>query len=108
MGEGALVLECVGEGAVEGCGEGVGVAGLLVEEEDAGGFGFVGRVRMGDLGCEPRCCEFDAFERVPAVDVPCYVLLAAGFAPAGPAHLFQAADEFSGEFVVRAAGLVVA
>ena len=41
-----------------------------------------------------------------AVYIPCNILLAAGLAAAGPAHLFQAADEFGGELVVGFVGLV--
>ncbi len=96
MGEGPRVLEGGGEGAVEGSGEGGGVARLLVEEEDAGGCCGVGGCG-GDLGGEPGGGELDALERVAAVDVPGYVFLAAGFAAAGPVDLFETADEFGGE-----------
>ena len=41
-----------------------------------------------------------------AVYIPCNILLAAGLAAAGPAHLFQAADELGGELVVGFVGLV--
>ena len=50
-----------------------------------------------DEGGEPRGRELDALERVSAVDMPCQVLLAADFTAAGPAHLFEPADEFGGE-----------
>ena len=130
VGEGFFVPEGRGEGAVEGLGEGVGVAGLLVEEEDAGsrvaggGRGEGGRRRRRgrkrrwrrrrrrrrrgvDLGREPGACELDAFERVAAVNVPGDVVLAAGFAAAGPAYLFEAADE-CGREVGLALGIFVA
>lgn len=106
--EGPLVAEGGRQRGVEGDGEGVGVAGLLVEEEDAraapgAGLGLGRRKRRGDLGREPQARELDALERVAAVDVPRDVFLAAGFAAAGPAHLFEAGDEFGREPVVALA-----
>ena len=99
---------------MEGFGEGVCVAGLLVEEEDARGFGSClgfergRRRRRGrrDLGREPGSGKFDAFKRVTAVYIPCDILLAASLAAAGPAHSFQAADKFGGKLVVGFVGLV--
>ena len=97
MREGLLVMERGSECAVEGSCEGISVAGLLVEEEDAGPFRGTG---VRDLRGQPRAGDLDAFERVPAVDVPCDVLLATGLAAAGPAHLFETADELWWKFVV--------
>ncbi len=86
-----LVVQRGRKGAVKGFGKRVGVAGLLVEEEDACS---VPGLRGRDLRSEPGACYFDAFERVAAVHVPRNVLLAADFAAAGPAHFFKTADEF--------------
>lgn len=83
---------------MQGPSEGGGVAGLLVEEEDAFAVallsvGFLAR----DLGSEPFGGFADAFEGMPAVDMPSDAPLASSFAAAAPLDLFEAADEFGGE-----------
>ncbi|KAI4142366.1 MAG: hypothetical protein L6R39_004960, partial [Caloplaca ligustica] len=87
-----------GEGGVQSASERGGIAGLLVEEEDArlllcqerGR----GRGHGGDVRSEPRCREPDALERVRGIDMPRQALLAADLASAGPARLLEAAREF--------------
>ncbi len=57
----------------------------------------------GDLVGEPCAGYFDAFERVSAVDVPCYFFFSPYFASAWPADVLQAANEGGGK---RVCGIV--
>lgn len=67
---------------------------MLVEEQDPGrAWRDVGSCPGDDRG-EPGGGCLDAFERVAAVDVPGDVLFAARVAPARPADVLKAVEEF--------------
>lgn len=97
MGKGAVVLQGVGEGAVEGAGEGVGVASLLVKEQDASAPFRGGRGWAGQLRSEPCCCGLNALKSMAAVNMPADVSFAANLAAARPTHFLQTTNEFGGK-----------
>lgn len=72
---------------MEGASEGVGIAGLLVEDEDSLAYGTLfGGASWGvaDVLGEPLPHQLDALERVAAVDAPGDAVFVAGFAAAAP------------------------